>query len=239
MNTTNLSIATMTWARDDKEEQLLHESLSALSKLNIPVFITDGGSNHQFIDYIKSFPHFTLLEPESKGVWPQVQTSLRAAYNSGADFVIYSEPDKMDFFKQGLTDMLHQISADEQSGVVIAVRSLPGFISYPKFQQMTETTINNCCAEVTGNNIDYTYGPFLMNRALIPYLEGLKTSIGWGWRLYTFVIASRLNYNIEGFEGDYYCPVEQREDDASERIYRMKQLGESIEGIVLANKGWQ
>jgi hypothetical protein len=232
----NLSIATMTWARDAKEEKLLRESLLELSKLNIPAFITDGGSGTDFLNFIRSFPTFTLLEPKAKGVWPQVQASLNAAYEAGSPFIIYTEPDKMDFIKQGLPDMLTRISVNEQSGVIIAVRSSPGFESYPRFQQMTETTINNCCAEVTGNDTDYTYGPFIMNRLLVPYLHELNNNIGWGWRPYTFVIASRLNYKVEPFEGDYFCPVDQRDDDALERIYRMKQLSENIEAIVLASK---
>lgn len=236
MNKNNLSIATMTWVRDAKEEKLLRESLFELSKLNIPAFITDGGSSTDFLHFIKTFPNFTLLKPKVKGVWPQVQTSLEAAYSTGSDFIIYTEPDKMDFIKRDLPDMLNRISVNEQSGVIIADRSSPGFESYPKFQQMTETTINNCCAEITGNDIDYTYGPFILNRLLVPYLQELKNDIGWGWRLYTFVIANRLNYKVEAFEGEYFCPVDQRDDDAPERIYRMRQLSESVEAIVLASK---
>jgi len=226
----------MTWARDAGEEKLLRQSLHELSKLNIPAFITDGGSGIDFQHYITSFPNFTLLQPKTKGLWPQVQTSLKAALNTGAQFILYTEPDKLDFFKHGLPDMLHRFSIKERLGVTIAVRPTAGFESYPAFQQMTETTINNCCSEVTGKHTDYTYGPFIMNRILVPYLDQLKDDTGWGWRPYVFVIASRLKYTVETFEGEYFCPVEQREDNNAERIYRMKQLSENVEAVVLASK---
>lgn len=236
MDKIKLAVATITWARDAKEETLIRKSLLELSKLDIPAFITDGGSNADFLAYVRTFPKFTLLESKTNGVWPQIETSLKAAHNAGSDFIIYTESDKLDFISNGLPEMMDRISVDQQSGVVIAVRSLPGFHSYPSFQQMTETTINNCCTEVTGVDTDYTYGPFVMNSKIVPYLQELKEHIGWGWRPYVFVIASRLKYKVEAFVGEYFCPVDQRDDDAAERVYRMKQLYENIEAIVLASK---
>ena len=132
--------------------------------------------------------------------------------------------------------MLEEFVLNETQGIVVAARSAPGFRSFPAFQQMTETTINNCCAEVTGVTIDYTYGPFIMNSLLVPSLADLKNSIGWGWRPFAFVMAHRMNYGLKAFAGEYFCPVEQREDNALERIYRMRQLSENIEAIVLAAK---
>ena len=61
MNKNNLSIATITWARDDKEENLLRQSLQQLATFQIPVFITDGGSNADFLNFVDSFPHFHLM----------------------------------------------------------------------------------------------------------------------------------------------------------------------------------
>jgi hypothetical protein len=59
--------------------------------------------------------------------------------------------------------MLEEIIVDETTGVVIASRSSNSFATFPSFQQMTETTINNCCKEAIGKQIDYCYGPFLFN----------------------------------------------------------------------------
>ncbi len=234
MTITNISVATMTWARDAAEEKLLRESLQELAKLGLPVFITDGGSGRDFLDFLQSFSNFNLSTSIAPGVWPQVHNSLTAAYNAGTANIFYTEPDKREFFKQGLSEMLQYLQADEPRGIVAAARSSTGFASFPAFQKMTETTINNCCIEVTGCAIDYTYGPFSMNRLIVPHLDGLKDSIGWGWRPYAFIMARQLGFNIDAFVGDYFCPPEQQEDNAAERIYRMRQLNQNIEAIILS-----
>ncbi|MEO5995773.1 MAG: hypothetical protein ABIN89_03610 [Chitinophagaceae bacterium] len=236
MSTNKLSIATMTWARDEAEEQLLRESLQHLAALELTVFITDGGSGKPFLDFLRGFSNFNLLETKTSGVWPQVHNSLMEAYNKGSHFILYTEPDKRDFFMQALPGIVQQFFVDESLGILLATRSAAGFASFPAFQQMTETTINNCCSEITGLNIDYTYGPFIMNRLLVPSLAELKNAIGWGWRPFAFVMANKMGYDLKAIEGDYFCPVEQREDCVSERIYRMRQLSENMEAIVLAAK---
>ena len=233
MNRNRIVITTITLARNQQEEELLRKSLEHLAKLSIPVFLTDGGSGKSFLEFLRSFSHFTLLNP-AKGVWPQARNSLLEAEKSNAEFIFYTEPDKTAFFADSLPDMIEQISTNEQTGVVLASRSLKGFASFPSFQQMTETTINCCCEELIGKPFDYTYGPFLLNKKLIPFLKDLSRDIGWGWRPYLFHIAKRLGYCVEAFVGNFYCPVEQRNDDGKERIYRMKQLTENIEGLILS-----
>jgi hypothetical protein len=234
MNKKELSIATITLARDDKEEQLLRNSLQELAKLDIPVYITDGGSRAGFIEFLRTFSQFKISKAKVKGAWNQAGNSLFDAYEAGTNFIFYTEPDKYDFFHSSLGEMLSQIETDEKSGVVTASRSNTGFNTFPAFQRMTETTINNCCAEIIGGNFDYTYGPFLLSSKLVPYLKLVREDIGWGWRPYMFSIANRLGFRIEPYIGNFSCPVEQRQDSASERIYRMRQLTQNIQGLVLS-----
>ena len=106
MDKNALAIATISWARDAQEEQLLRASLPYLVALNIPVFITDGGSNPGFLDFLQSFPHFTVLKPDGKGVWAQARKSVQAAQAAGYRFIFYTEPDKRDFFRQYLPAFL-------------------------------------------------------------------------------------------------------------------------------------
>lgn len=234
MNKHDVSIATITWARDEEEEKLLRQSLQQLAKLHMPVFITDGGSNAGFVNFLRSFSNFILLETEARGLWAQVKNSVSAAYQSGSLFIFYTEPDKHDFFVNGLPRMLDEVIVNEQSGIITASRTAAGFATFPVFQKMTETTINNCCTEIIGAPLDYTYGPFIMKRQIVPYLELMQEDIGWGWRPYTFAIANRLGYTIEAFEDDFSCPADQQKDNHAERIYRMRQLNQNIQGLVLA-----
>jgi hypothetical protein len=234
MNKNSVSIATITLARDEKEEQLLRKSLQQLAELKIPVFITDGGSLPGFVDFLRSFPHFNLSNANVRGVWEQAKNSLFEAYNSKSEFIFYTEPDKLEFFKESLPQLLSEVQTDNKTGIVTASRSEGGFATFPAFQRMTETTINNCCAELVGKTVDFTYGPFLLNRALVPYLKLVNSDIGWGWRPFVFSIAKRLEYDVEAYIRNFSCPLDQREDTPSERIYRMKQLKQNIEGIVLS-----
>ncbi|WP_146895240.1 hypothetical protein [Adhaeribacter aerolatus] len=234
MDRNNLAIATISWARDAQEENLLRASLTQLAGLNILVFITDGGSQSSFLDFLRSFPHFTILNPRGKGVWAQARTSVLAAAATEASFILYTEPDKQLFFRDFLPNFLSAAPLAESTGVVLASRSAAGFATFPTFQQNTETTINACCAEIMGPAVDYTYGPFLMNHQLAPYLNRVQEDIGWGWRPYVFGLAHRLGYHVVPYEANFICPPDQRTDSAVERIYRMRQLTQNIQGLVLS-----
>jgi hypothetical protein len=227
----NVCIATISWARNEEEENTLSESLTGLAGLGIPVYITDGGSSERFRKCLNSFPNFSVQQ--AKGLWPQAKNSIRAAQQSGAHFILYTEPDKFEFFSNHLSNLLGQ-PVDDKTGVLLASRSSQAFSTFPSFQQMTETTINNCCKEVIGTDIDYCYGPFLFNVKLIRYLDALDDNCGWGWRPFVFAMAHRLGLRVESFKGDFYCPADQRQDDEGERIYRMKQLTQNINGLVQA-----
>ena len=234
MNPSDLCIATMTLVRDEEEDQLLRASLEALARFGLPVHITDGGSPAPFLDFLKSFPRFTLTNGAANGLFAQVKHSLSAAYGSGTPFILYTEPDKILFFQNGLSAFIEQASVSEETGILLASRSAAGFHSYPLFQQMTETTINNCCTELTGRPLDYTYGPFLFNRRLVTHLGEVQEDLGWGWRPYVFGMAHHLGLTLEEFSGDFLCPPAQQQDSPKERIYRMRQLEQNIRGTVLA-----
>lgn len=234
MNINDVSIATISWARDAAEEALLRLALTQLAGLNIPVFISDGGSKADFIQFLNTFPNFTVLIPETKGLWPQAKTSLQAAYAAGSKYILYTEPDKLLFFQNYLPEFLAETPASEETGIVLASRSAAGFQTFPEFQQTTETAINKCCAEIIGPQIDYTYGPFLLNKKIVPYLNLLPTDIGWGWRPFAFGIAHRLNLPLKAIEKDFSCPQDQQQDSPTERIYRMRQLTQNIQGLVLS-----
>jgi hypothetical protein len=231
MKTNDLFIATISWARNDEEEKVLRTSLKQLAELDVPVCITDGGSTDSFIEFLHSTPHFTVRQ--AKGLWPQARLSITTAMESGAQHIFYTEPDKLEFFSEHLNKMLDAIEI-KKGDVVLASRSDKGLSSFPAFQQMTETTINNCCKEVIGKEMDYCYGPFLFNSNLAPCLKLLDDTIGWGWRPFLFATAHRLGFTVKNFEGDFTCPPDQQTDSETERVYRMKQLTQNINGLVQA-----
>lgn len=233
MDYREVAVATMTWARDAAEERLLRESLPLLAGLGAPVFVTDGGSCGPFLDFLRGLPHFRVLEAGAPGVWPQARSSIEAAASAtAAKFVLYTEPDKRDFFRDNLQGFISEAPAERDVGVVLASRSAESFDTFPEFQRHTEAAINRCCAEVLKVEADFTYGPFLLNRALVPHLFSADDAVGWGWRPYAFGTARRLGYRIAHVERHLPCPPEQREDGGAERLYRIKQLGQNIQGLV-------
>lgn len=234
MDRRRLVIATITLARNNQEEQLLKESVAILAAFDLPVYVTDGGSGKSFLQFMEKFSNIHLLPP-LKGVWMQAKQSISAAANTGKEFIFYTEPDKQEFFKHSLSSMLNDLEVDDKTGVILASRSAEAFNSFPLFQQMTEQTINNCCREIIGFETDYVYGPFLLNSKLIQHLNDLPKDIDWGWRPYAFNIANRLNYDLQSFTGDFYCPVDQRQDDAKERLYRIRQLQQNMQGLLLSS----
>jgi len=165
----------------------------------------------------------------ARGLWPQTKASIIEAANK-SEFVFYTEPDKLDFFLNYLPKILEP-PIYESMGVMLASRSPLGFSTFPPFQQMTENTINQCCKEVMGKNVDYCYGPFLFNSKILPYMNSVNDNCGWGWRPFLFTIAHRLGFT---YQNDFTCPTDQRIDNETERIYRMKQLTQNINGLVEA-----
>lgn len=227
------AVATMTWARDAAEERLLRESLPLLADLGAPVFVADGGSGGQFLNFIRGLPNFDVIETGRPGVWHQARASIEAAAAaSGAGFVLYTEPDKRDFFRKALREFVAEAPAGGGVGVVLASRSPESFATFPEFQRHTEMTINRCCAEVLGLEADFTYGPFLLKGALVPHVAKSPADFGWGWRPYAFATARRLGYAVRHVEKHLPCPLEQRADDAAERLYRMKQLAQNVRGLL-------
>lgn len=234
MDKHNVAVATMTWARDEEEERLLREAVTYLAEEKIPTFITDGGSGPDFVSFLRNLPGFQVFEAGVPGVFPQSRQSLRAAVDSGAEFILYTEPDKKLFFDGKLREFIAGAPAGDHVGVVLAARSEKSFATFPEFQRYTESAINRLCAEFVGEQADFTYGPFLVNRELTSYLDVLEDDVGWGWRPFIFAAAHNAGYRVVHLVDDFPCPPEQQGDNRAERIYRMRQLGQSINGLVVS-----
>ena len=236
MDKNKIVIATMTWARDAREEDLLRESLTLLARQNIPTFVSDGGSGEEFIRFLEQFDNFRVFHGGGNGLFPQIRRSLRAAVDTDADFILYTEPDKKLFFDGGLQAFLSKAPTAENVGIVLASRSTDGFATFPEFQRYTETVINDLCFEIIGERFDYTYGPFLLHRELVDCLASAGDDIGWGWRPFLFAAARLTGYEIAQLADDYACPAEQREENRAERLHRINQLSQSIDGLIRSAK---
>ncbi len=227
-----VSVATITWARTEDEEAVLCGSLTALSETGLRVSVADAGTNASFTRFLRSLPGFVVTVPGERGLVAQVKASLDAAARFEMPFVLYTEPDKEVFFAGPLADFIGRAEAERDTGVVLAARSEASFNTFPPMQRYTEGVINHLCGELIGRVGDYSYGPFLLNRGLLPTLAELPPKTGWGWRPFVFLAAHRRKLRVSHIVGDYSCPPDQREEDDEERAHRLRQLGENISGLL-------
>jgi hypothetical protein len=232
MEKNKISIATMTWARDEYEEQLLRDSMRCLAQSNIPVMVTDGGSGKEFLNYLRRFKNFNVSKIKKPSVFGQIRVSLARAFEHDGKFILYTESDKLSFFEQRLNDFISQAPDSDQAGVILAARSQKSLESFPASQIYTETVINHLCAEIIGKRMDFCYGPLLINRSLIPHLGLLDEEVGWGWRFFLYGLAKRLGYKIIPVEDEYLCPPEQQTDNQAQLIHRMNQLSQNLKGLI-------
>jgi len=231
MQSSLVAVATITRALPGEETTLL-DSLRRLASLGMPVALADGGSGAAFVDALESIPGGIVAARDARGLVPQVQASVDAAWRTGARVVLYTEPDKEAFFAAGLEDFIARAACDEPAGVCIAERSEDAFATFPPMQRYVEGVINRLCGEAFDRHGDYSYGPFLIHRDLVNAIAGMRRDLGWGWRHALFSTAHRLGRGMEHIVGDYECPLEQREEDERDRIHRMRQLSENIAGLI-------
>jgi hypothetical protein len=232
MKPRDVAIATMTRARDRHEAMDITRALGCLSRTSLPIAIADGGSPPRFVNEIRQLSGVTLVPPQHPSLVGQVQASLSAADASGRPYILYTEPDKRGFFDRGLVDFVRRAPANR--GIVIAARSASAFKTFPPFQRLAETEVNELCGRVVELTTDYCYGPFLMHRRLTAAVARAPRTLGWGWRPFVFATAHRLGLPIAAVVGDYRCPPGQRQEHDGERQHRVRQLGENAAGLIAA-----
>jgi hypothetical protein len=224
-------VATVTWARSDDEAECLLRSLDSLRRVGLHVVVADRGGHPQFLRRLASLHGLAVSVAPAPGLVAQVQDAMARAGTLGTRFILYTEPDKLLFFETGLRDFLARAPAGDDIGAVLAARSAESLGTFPRVQRYTERVFNILAAEQIGTSGDYCYGPFLMHHTLLAAVTGLPHHLGWGWRPATLVAARRRAHRIVHLEGDYDCPPDQRHENETERIYRIRQLSENLLGL--------
>jgi hypothetical protein len=232
MDSNQVAVATITWARSAVEEARLRRSMKMLADTGVPIAVADRGANSSFEAFLRRLEGVTLAVPATPGLVAQVQASFGVAATFGRDFILYAESDKEFFFAQGMSSFLRHAPNAKGVGVVLASRSAESFASFPPMQRYTEGVINHLCSERFGVKGDYSYGPLVISRALLPHVAMLGDAVGWGWRPSVCLAAHRAGLQIVHVVGDYPCPSEQREEDEAERMHRIRQLSQNIAGLI-------
>jgi hypothetical protein len=234
MTAQDIVVATMTWARDEAEARTLHAALESLGSHGLGVVATDGGSSEGFLERLTGIPGFVLCRSSAPGLVRQIKSSIAAALDAGAEAVLYTEPDKDWFFRHGVSRLVERWRLAAQPSLVLAARSPASFATFPPFQRRTEGLVNDLCERLIGRRGDYSYGPFLMDRALAARVLTMPDDLGWGWRTCLFGLAARLGYSLSWYTGDLPCPEDQRSEGFGDQLHRLKQLDENGNGLLWA-----
>ena len=232
MDISRIAIATITWARSPGEEALLRRSLTLLANTRCPVAVADTATSAPFAEFLRQLPGFHIDVPSEQGLVPQIKVSLQLAVTLGRPFILYTEPDKDLFFAERMTEFVRLAPDERDVGVVLASRSPESFATFPPMQRYTEGVMNTLCAELIGIAGDYSYGPFLMNGALVPHVQRLQHDVGWGWRPFVFRAAHRECLRLIHVQDDHPCPPGQQCEDEAERAHRIRQLAHNILGLL-------
>lgn len=209
----------------------MKRALFRLLALQVPVFVTDGGSPESFVAWLKSLPNFTV-EQGGGGLVPQIRTSLRRAMEK-AEWILYTEPDKAEFFENGIQGLIGQRTVHPDAQLLLPTRSEASFATFPAGQRTVEQAFNGMLANLLGAApTDTLYGPLLLHRSRLTELHNIPDDDGWGWRIAVYTSALRDQAPIAAYQGDFACPDDQRgEDDPASRAYRVKQLQQNIRAL--------
>jgi hypothetical protein len=232
-------VATVTRARSPGEAALIERSLTALSRLGLSVVACDSGSSPAALERFVAIPRVAFVAADHAGLTGQIKASVRAAAASDAPFILYTESDKAAFCEGAAPAFLASARPGGEPagrpGVVLAARSDASFRTFPETQRHTEAAFNTVAGALLGARGDYLFGPFLMTAALAREVQDVGPDLGWGWRPYLFARAWRLGLVVTAVEGEHECPPEGRVEDDEERLHRLRQLRENIDGLT---RGW-
>ena len=131
-----------------------------------------------------------------------------------------------------MSDLVQHASGHPDVGVIVASRSERSFETFPPIQLHAERLINHLCGELIGTHGNYSYGPFLMNRALVPMISVLGQEVGWGWRPFIFLTAHLRGKRVLRVVDDYSCPLDQIDEGKVERAHPLRQLSQNILGLI-------
>ncbi len=237
--TGDITIAAPILARNEEEAEFLAGSVERLAAHG-PVILADGGSIDGFTRRLSSIAGVEVYSTAGEGprLAAQVNQALTTASDRDCRYVLYTEPDKRWFFENGLAQFLTARPEDLSApGVYLPARDTKSFESFPPGQQLPEKLFNTLAADTLGVETDFLYGPLLIQRDLVPVLEGLPPDIGWGWRIFLLTAAVRLGQSFTTWEAYLPCPPEQQgEDNERSRTYRLEQMAQNVRGLALGRR---
>jgi hypothetical protein len=228
------AIATMTSARNEREAALLGASIEQLGNLGLPLYAADAGSTAAFTERARRITQLEIWQAGTTLV-QQIKACFRRALQADHGVVLYTEPDKKEFFESGAVSFLEAAETFHADAICIAARNQEGFATFPPGQRSCERAFNDLADNALGITPDLLYGPLVLDLEFaVPCLDEAPDDLGWGWRTYVIARCVLAGKRVSNVTAPFCCPLEQRIENRQDRVYRLTQLKQNVEGLRLA-----
>lgn len=227
------AVTTIVSAQTEDDAKRITESLRELSRLGLPIYATERGSPPDLL------AHWTTpnlqLRTHGTSLVQQVKDSFHRAHAAGHRYVLYTEPDKCEFFAESAHNLLNA-PEPAPSAAIVAARDDESFRTFPSGQQAVEHVFNLLSSTIAALHGDILYGPIAIDlEHAMPFLENVPDDLGWGWRPYVLARLKLAGLHVVPYEGHFPCPEDQREEDEPHhRVHRLVQLEQNVRGLRLA-----
>ncbi|MDP3793899.1 MAG: hypothetical protein Q8R07_04055 [Candidatus Uhrbacteria bacterium] len=199
--------------------------LENAGKLGIRCVVVDGGSNPDFLIFLKSLPHVTLLEDPTLGMGEGRRAALNKALEFPVPYFLWSEPEKDGLITQENLSRLLREFQDKKVDVIVPKRE--SMESLPKFQRQMESRANQRAARLlnTDKILDLWFGPKAMNREGAKYFTDYKGKLDkWDAIIKPVLDAYRDGKRVASVPIDYTYDPSQSRSEEHDRAMKLKRL---------------
>jgi hypothetical protein len=198
------------------------------------VIAVDAGSAPEFLDVAHTLP-VTLIPQREGSLGVARRQCIEAGVASGRNIIVYTDPEKNSFVSE-IEKSVQPLIDGVCDFVVPRRRSME---SYPRFQAYSERFINLYWKELTGWDLDITFGPRCFQRELADLFLTYEGRYGDKWDSIFIPVMRGLKdgVRISEVEVDFVYPASQRDVEENDLYFYDKRL-EQVNNLITAFKAY-
>lgn len=205
--TTVIVTATFNKSVGDLRAQLALKTVRTASGSGYAIIVVDGSPDVKFKNEL-SEAGAAVCEETEKGMGPSRRQCIKAGLDTGADIIVWTEPEKYPFIPC-ISGLVKKMRTDIPHIIVPRRRNLDG---YPPYQAFSELRSNHEIGNITGRpDLDLFIGPRVFNRISAEYFLGYKGERGDQWESIFIPVLRALHDGVpvQSLIVDYIHPPEQ------------------------------
>jgi len=231
-----IALVTTTFSKkaDDLRAKLALRTVYAANQCGYQIHIVDGSPDPEVANRLCAAGAFVEAQ-KVKGMGASRRQCFEAGLNSGADVIVWLEPEKYPFVCQ-IKPCAEMIETGHYDIVFPGRKTLVG---YPQYQELSELRAMRRIGFLTGQPyIDWMFGPRVLSRKGAELLKSYDGKLGDEWQILIVPVLQQLwidEKKVGAKMVDYIHPPEQtaaEEGDATmdaKRDHQRKVLEEVVE----------